>query len=810
MINKKIEILAPAGSMPILKAAVTAGADAVYVGGARFGARAYADNFDNQTLVDAVHYVHLHGRKLYLTVNTLFRQDELDSLYTFLKDPYEAGLDAVIVQDLGVVSYIRRQFPKLAVHISTQMTITQPYGAQYMKRLGAVRIVPARELSLCELRQLKEQTGLEVEVFVHGALCYCYSGQCLLSSMIGGRSGNRGRCAQPCRLSYQTEKDTSDQPYILSPKDLCGLDILPELMDCGIDSLKIEGRMKNGYYVAATVAAYRKAVDAVYAGSYSKQMADELKEVLAEVYNRGGFTEGYFRQHNGVQMMSMGRPNHQGVKIGEVETVKAGTIGFRAMRSLTKGDVINILPSQGDELTLTVPQDYKIHAFVVLNAPKTKYLHAGMSLYRTRNAGLISALSEEYIEHDRKEKVKIEVRIVKGECAKMDLKAAGVHVCVQGEQVQQAQKQPLNQETVIDKIGRLGNTPFEAEQISVTMDKDAFMTVKGLNELRRLAVETLQGKLETRYQRETVRQLLDIQGNKHLENAAMPAQLQKIGEASEKKFRISAVVSDARILKCVLEHKEVSRIYLDFIDGSDDEMIECAARILDAGCELILCMPQIGREKCIDTFMHLAGQIDRYDGVLIRNMDSFGYVMKQAEFADTSIIGDWSLYAYNQEAIRTYLREKPDMQFVMPRELSYEQLKALWKDPYAANTHLICDIYGNVPVMVSAQCTRRNLSDCDHRSQKTSFTDRKHIKYTAQCVCRYCYNLIYNEVTYDLSDVLSDVGRLAPGELRMIFRQEEPAQIHDVITHIMAFDHGDIRRLSDMQTTRGHFRRGIE
>lgn len=246
-----IEILAPAGDYETLKAAVCAGADAVYAGGERFGARAYAKNFSREELLSAIDYVHLHGRKLYLTVNTLVKEREFAELYEYLLPFYRQGLDAVIVQDLGVMDYVMRQFPGLPIHASTQMTITNVIAAKYLESLGVSRIVPARELALAEIQEISGGTGLEVECFVHGALCYCYSGQCLLSSMIGGRSGNRGQCAQPCRLSYTVEHQKAKD--ILSLKDLCTIQFLPDLIESGIHSFKIEGRMKQPEYVAAVV-----------------------------------------------------------------------------------------------------------------------------------------------------------------------------------------------------------------------------------------------------------------------------------------------------------------------------------------------------------------------------------------------------------------------------------------------------------------------------------------------------------------------------------------------------------------------------
>ena len=303
--EEKIEILAPAGSYDSFVAAINAGADAVYAGGMRFGARAYADNFTSQQLLDAVDYAHLHKKRLYLTVNTLLKDSEMKELYAYLKPLYCQGLDAVIVQDAGVLSFVRAYFPDLEIHASTQMTITNVYGAQYLKEYGVKRVVPARELSLAEIRRIRSETKMDVECFVHGALCYCYSGQCLLSSFIGGRSGNRGQCAQPCRLPYTAKEKKG---YLLSLKDICTLELLPEMAEAGINSFKIEGRMKKPEYVAAVTAMYRKYLDMYYEKGKAGYKVDQADlEQLKDIYNRGGFHTGYYKKHNGRGDVGLGQ-----------------------------------------------------------------------------------------------------------------------------------------------------------------------------------------------------------------------------------------------------------------------------------------------------------------------------------------------------------------------------------------------------------------------------------------------------------------------------------------------------------------------
>ena len=294
------ELLAPAGSVETMYAAFAAGADAVYIGGSRFGARAYADNAESESLLDAIDYAHLHGKKLYLTVNTLLKEQEMDELYEYLLPFYRQGLDAVIVQDFGVFRRVREWFPDLAIHASTQMIMSGELSAEKLKELGATRIVTPRELSLNEIRSIHKSCDLEIESFVHGALCYCYSGQCLFSSIAGGRSGNRGRCAQPCRMAYSVEQNgkvilPQQKGYILSPKDLCTIEILPKLIEAGVYSLKIEGRMKKPEYTAGVVSIYRKYLDRYLANpkaSYRVSEAD--KKHLLGLFNRKGFTDGYY------------------------------------------------------------------------------------------------------------------------------------------------------------------------------------------------------------------------------------------------------------------------------------------------------------------------------------------------------------------------------------------------------------------------------------------------------------------------------------------------------------------------------------
>lgn len=347
--NKKVELLAPAGDYACFMAALNAGADAVYLGGTRFGARAFANNFSQEEIIEALRVAHLFGRKIYLTVNTLVKENEMPELVPYIAPLYEAGLDGVIVQDIGVLKVLKESFPGLELHASTQMTITGVYGAEFMKTRGVCRVVPARELSLDEIKDIKEQTGLEIECFVHGAMCYAYSGQCLFSSILGGRSGNRGRCAGPCRLPYTDEK--GKQLYPLSLKDMYTLSILPKLIDAGIDSFKIEGRMKSPEYVAGVTAIYRRYIDGYLRAPNKKyQVAKRDEALLRKLYIRSDICHGYYEKHNEKSMITIKEPGYSGSAPEVLEEIRKQYIDRRPAIPI-KG-MVSVLEGRPALLTL--------------------------------------------------------------------------------------------------------------------------------------------------------------------------------------------------------------------------------------------------------------------------------------------------------------------------------------------------------------------------------------------------------------------------------------------------------------------------
>lgn len=369
--NKIPELLAPAGNLETFYSVINAGADAVYLGGELFGARAYANNFSTQELLLAIDYAHLWNKKVYLTVNTLVKNSELnDQLIQYIQPLYEAGLDAVIIQDLGVAKLLHLHFPNLDLHGSTQLSITSAQGANYVKELGFTRIVPAREISLTELKQMKEETTIEIETFIHGAMCYCYSGQCLFSSLLGGRSGNRGRCTQPCRLPYEYLKSSdsvgAQESYLLSMKDMNTIELLPFIVETGIHSLKIEGRMKQKEYAAGVVSIYRKYLNSYDIDPAHYKVDPNDLQLLSDLGNRSGFSTGYYQNQNGKQMITLSSANYERNELPDTSNFPDPTKKQRAVNALIK---LNL--NQPMRLILTVDeQTIEVEGAIVEQAQK--------------------------------------------------------------------------------------------------------------------------------------------------------------------------------------------------------------------------------------------------------------------------------------------------------------------------------------------------------------------------------------------------------------------------------------------------------
>lgn len=798
MEKRQVEVLAPAGSFESMKAAVAAGADAVYMGGSRFGARAYADNPDEKGLLEAMGYVHLHGRRLYMTVNTLFKEDELKDLENYMRPYCERGLDGVIVQDLGALAFMRRHFPGLELHSSTQMTVTSVYGARMMKELGCSRVVTAREMSLEEIRRIHDEVDIEIESFVHGALCYCYSGQCLMSSLIGGRSGNRGRCAQPCRLPYsvyepedisrmngkhsvpeqagqagarsriseQTGKrnqgknpgasgrpgpsplNKSSERYVLSLKDLCTLDILPDIIEAGVYSLKIEGRMKSPRYTAGVVSIYRKYVD-----RYLKQGRDgyrvepEDRKMLLDLFDRGGFTDGYYARHNG-----------------------RGMVALREKPEFREG-----------------------------------------------NQKLFEYLDKTYVEAELKENVRGHVELAEGEPSRLTLECRKEKVQVLGQAPQAAEKQPMTREKVLKQLNKTGGSPFCFQTLTAQIEGDLFLPVQALNELRRAGFKELEKKLTGA--------ALAI-GHSSADPTSQPVLIQNIASRSRPVLTqtaapqsqpvLTAFLEETAQLSPVLARDEISVVYLDADGFGPDQWRDIADRCHNRGKQCWLALPQIFRshaQRYLGDSRHLLCQAG-FDGVLIRALEETVWLkdlMEQEMPGFPLPFGmDASVYGWNSRSARVLASVGASM-LTMPWELNSRELEPVLASCRGLGLTSELIIYGNAPMMVSAQCITNTVKGCTHKRGTLMMKDRTGAVLPVKNHCSFCYNTIYNPAPLSLLGSEKLVRRLMAERLRLQFTVEGTEQTEKVLdAFIGSFVYNRDVDVPFRDFTRGHFKCGVE
>ena len=793
--DRKIEILAPAGSYESFHAAIVAGADAVYAGGPKFGARAFAENFTEDQLLNAIDYAHLHQRKFYLTVNTLLKDYEIEQLPEYLEPLYQRGLDAVIVQDMGVLNVVRQYFPDMDIHASTQMTVTGVNGAQFLKENGAVRVVPAREISLEEVRNIKSVTGMEMECFVHGALCYCYSGQCLLSSLIGGRSGNRGQCAQPCRLPYTVD---GEKGYLLSLKDICTLDIIPDLIEAGIDSFKIEGRMKRPEYVAGVTSIYRKYVDLYLKNPQKPYWVDDKdKEMLMDLFNRGGFHTGYYKQKNGRNMITIQKPNHIGVKAGTVLSQKGREVQMRALTDIAAGDLIEF---KNEAQRYTTGKSCKQGEVITILAPKGIRLSVGEVLYRVQSPELLNTLETSYSEGKVIEKLYGYISLEAGKAAKLVVCKDEYSVEIESEQqVEAASSRPLDEERIKKQLQKTGNTEFEFDVLDVELHGEVFLPMQQLNEMRRKALEELEKKIQDSFHRKTAEK--KVLQEEILDTASV--------KLSKKENKLSVLVETQEQLEAVLENdNSVACIYVDSnLDktGLDAELWKgISDRIHKKNIEVFLAMPRIFRNQTIEIFEQAYDSIlTRYfDGMLIRSMEEYQFLKSKNYSGNIRL--DYNLYIMNRFA-KQFWRKQGIIYGTIPVELNKSEIVNL----DSKQDEMI--VYGYIPAMVTAQCVTSTVHGCKKDCKITMLKDRYQNEFPVKNQCRDCYNVIYNTAPLYMIDLKEDLEELNAERYRIQFSIENKDEVKQILEqcHSMFGDQKEDMFIQKESITRGHFRRGI-
>lgn len=793
--DRKIEILAPAGSYESFHAAIVAGADAVYAGGPKFGARAFAENFTEAQLLNAIDYAHLHQRKFYLTVNTLLKDYEIEQLPEYLEPLYQRGLDAVIVQDMGVLNVVRQYFPDMDIHASTQMTVTGVNGAQFLKENGAVRVVPAREISLEEVRNIKSVTGMEMECFVHGALCYCYSGQCLLSSLIGGRSGNRGQCAQPCRLPYTVD---GEKGYLLSLKDICTLDIIPDLIEAGIDSFKIEGRMKRPEYVAGVTSIYRKYVDLYLKNPQKPYLVDDKdKEMLMDLFNRGGFHTGYYKQKNGRNMITIQKPNHIGVKVGDVLSQKGREVQMRALTDIAAGDLIEF---KNEAQRYTTGKSCKQGEMITILAPKGIRLSVNEILYRVQSPELLNTLEIMYSKGKVIEKLYGYISMEAGKAAKLVVCKDEYSVEVESEQqVEAASSRPLDEERIKKQLQKTGNTEFAFDMLDVELHGEVFLPMQQLNEMRRKALEELEKKIQDSFHRKTAEK--KVLQEEILDTASV--------KFSKKENKLSVLVETQEQLEAVLENdNSVACIYVDSnldTTGLDAELWNgISDRIHKKNIEVFLAMPRIFRNQTIEIFEQAYDSIlTRYfDGMLIRSMEEYQFLKSKNYSGNIRL--DYNLYIMNRFA-KQFWKKQGITYGTIPVELNKSEIVNL----DSKQDEMI--VYGYIPAMVTAQCVTSTVHGCKKDCKITMLKDRYQNEFPVKNQCRDCYNVIYNTAPLYLIDLKEDLEELNAERYRIQFsieNRDEVKQILNQCNSMFSDEKGELFSQKD-SITRGHFRRGV-
>ena len=608
----------------------------------------------------------------------------------------------MLVQDLGALKLIHDRFPDLAIHTSTQMTVTGIDGVRFLKQFGVQRVVMAREVSLAEMKEIHEKCGMEIEAFVHGALCYSYSGQCLFSSMLGGRSGNRGRCAQPCRLPYcvGNKKDT----YILSLKDMCGIKDLQKLKESGVYSLKIEGRMKQAGYASGVVAYYRRYIDSM------KEVSDKDYKNIAGLGNRCGFTDKYYFEHNGTDMVTFEKPN--------------------------------FVSDASDEL----PQFSKI-------------------------------------------KIQGKLTLKEAEPGALTVSCGGYRFTSYMDPVSHALKAPAERKNVAERISKTGDTPFEFENIDITMDNDIFVPNGALNKLRREAIEGLQNEILMQYKR-TASASYGWKSKK-------TSEIKPSGDP-----KVIASVRDGKQLYRLLEYDNISEIYIDsskygrrdFVKEFSDDVF-C---VNNAEKKAYLALPVIFRRSTRDYFETISDQLKKIDfeGFIVRNYEEFFWV--KTRFAGKKIVTDHNMYTYNDMAKSMFFDNGADAD-TMPLELNQKEINR------RNNKGSQMIIYGYYPLMVSAQCVHKNSYKCDRTPQITYLKDRYNKIFPVWNNCSECYNIIYNSCPTVLFNNMQKIKNAGIDALRLDFTFEKPEEIDTVMA---AFESNSADGIKEY--TNGHFKRGVE
>ena len=810
--KNNVELLSPVGSYESLLASIENGADAVYLGGKLFNARKYASNFDYDELKSAVDYAHVRGVKVYVVVNTILRDDELKEAVDYLIYLYNIDVDALIIQDLGLLRLVKKLLPDFEVHGSTQMSINNYYGALLLQELGFSRVVLARELSIREISEISKKTDIELEIFVHGALCVSYSGQCLMSSLIGGRSGNRGTCAQPCRMKYTIVDTVSnkslnkgfDEKHILSLKDLNAIDDLEEIIDAGVVSLKIEGRMKKPEYVATIIGQYRKKLDKLEQDDDSETSVED-KEKMAQMFNRG-FTKGFLKEDFGRDIVTLDKPNNRGVLIGEVTKINSDNTYINLDAELVKGDGIEIITKSGEGSGLIIDRiDQSKNIAVIKNV---RGASVGDKVYKTLDIELNKSARESFVNasDDTKHLLDMEIEIKIGRPVILKVIDGKKEAVVYSKEiVEQARNISLTEERVHEQMEKLGKTPYILGNIDISIQDGSMIRVSVLNNLRRLAVEEL-AKDRSNFNNRTEVKLGQL--SKEIKDLfAFPKN--KID-----KKKISIKVDTLEKFK-QLNLSKLDRIYLNF----KSDIKKAISMIKEKNNQIEI---YVSTEKIIENndFIKLKSFlnsiIEDIDGVSVSNLGTLAFVKDNFK---TKIHSDFELNVFNSQAAEAF-KELGVTSATLSAELKLNQLEKI-----SRNDILEYEVvgYGYLPLMTLKHCPMavikncKSTDNCETCDMKEGYglLDRKDMIFDFKRAENS--TIVYNSQPIVVAEYLKQIYQNNIDMVRLDFTKEENVAYIQAIYYDFA---NDIITLSEVESrvdklktkegiTKGHFFRGV-
>ena len=787
----KVELLSPAGNLECLKVAVQNGANAVYFGLDKFNARMNSTNFGREELVKAIEYAKLRGVKTHLTLNILIKNNEFDDAIKLVEFAYNSGIDAVIIQDLGLAKKIIELFPDLEVHSSTQMTIYSLDGAKQIKDLGFSRCVLARELSINEIEYICKNTDIDIEVFIHGALCISYSGQCLMSSMIGARSGNRGKCAGTCRLPYTLLKDGKEQAkgFLLSSKDVCTLEVLPELIEAGVKSFKIEGRMKSPEYVGIVTSIYRKYIDLAESGREYK-VDEKDKEKLMQIFNRGGFSTGYLKEKLGKDMMYTRKPNHMGVLVGEVIGYNSnkGHVKIKLSKELNLGDSIAINDSSCKISELMKENNNiksaNIGQVITVGRIKGKILK-GDKVYKT----VSDKLNKEIIQISSKENIKrpvvARIYLKENEQIKLEIEDVWSKIkVIKTEEiiVKKADNNGVSTKRIEEQLSKTGNTPFEMKSIKVIENGNIIVPISTLNNIRRNALDVLEIKLLNGFKRNKVIKLESM--NATNEN-----------QSENQKLKVSLCLNNMKEEVDYSNLKGIDNVYIPF------KLFLSRKERVDEICinfDTYVLFPTITKsnyEKLIEN--NLKNILSRnIKGIVISNLSHLE-ILKQykSEIKGLEIIANYTLNISNDNTINE-LKKLGILKYIVSPEADKKEIQSLSKD---LQKEVI--VYGRTLLMTSEYCTIGSLNNCPARCEKGTYKlkDRMGFEFPIYTDRVNCNNLIYNSKITSIS-----WKELNTDSIRIDILEENKEEIQNIIN---IHKKGD--RLEGENYTNGNLNREI-